>query len=254
MTKSLKDNVLVVIPARFASTRLPGKPLLSIGDKPMIQLVYEQAQKMETATKVVVATDDERIMDAVKRFGGEAVMTDATHESGTDRVAEVARNTHCGTACDIVVNIQGDEPFINPKAVDMAVRTLINDPAIKVSTLCVSIEREEAEDPNVTCVVRDLKGFALYFSKLPIPNDRDGGSADGPLYKHLGTYVFRRDFLLYYAGLGCTPLEKCEKLEQLRILEHGEKIFCVETEIDSLGIDSPKDLARADKMLKRGAL
>lgn len=243
-------KVLVVIPARFASTRLPGKPLLYIGNKPMIQLVYEQAKKMKTATKVVVATDDERIIEAVKQFGGEAVLTAVTHESGTDRVAEVANNTDC----DIVVNIQGDEPFINPLDVDKAVQVLVDDLSIKVSTLCVAIGPEEAKDPNVTCVVRDLKGHALYFSKLPIPNDRDGNATNRPLYKHLGTYVFRRDFLLYYAGLGCTPLEKCEKLEQLRILEHGEKISCIETTAGSLGVDSPADLALAGKIVKEGAL
>jgi len=244
MTAEVTHKVLVVIPARFASTRLAGKPLKLIGGKPMIQRVYEQAKKMKTASRVIVATDDERILNSVKLFGGEAMMTSAEHQSGTDRVAEVAKSVDA----DIVVNLQGDEPFINPDAVDAAVLALMTDSSVKMSTLCVRISGEEARDPNVTCVTRDLAGFALYFSKLPIPNDRDGNSPGRPLFKHLGTYVFRRDFLLWYAKLAPTPLEKCEKLEQLRVLEHGEKILVVETESDSLGVDSPEDLARAESM------
>ncbi len=247
----MSAKVIVVIPARFASTRLLGKPLADIAGKPMIQRVYEQAKKMKTAERVIVATDDEKIVSAVAGFGGDAMMTSPDHQSGTDRIAEVARNL---SEYDIVVNIQGDEPFINPGAVDNAIKALIDDTSLKVSTLCVPIKADEAADPNVTCVVRDLAGFALYFSKLPIPNDRDGDSKERPLYKHLGTYVFRREFLLYYAGLERTPLEKCEKLEQLRILEHGEKILCIETGHDSIGVDSPEDLERAEEAFKSGAM
>lgn len=242
----MSAKILVVIPARYDSTRLAGKPLILIGGKPMIQRVYEQAKKMKTADMVIVATDDNRVYDTVKKFGGEVKLTSPDHKSGTDRIAEVARGL---PEYDIVANIQGDEPFIDPQSVDMAVKTLIDDPALKVSTLCVSIGPKAAEDPNVTCVTRDLNGFALYFSKLPIPNDRDGGSADKLLFKHLGTYVFRREFLLQYAEMTRTPLEKLEQLEQLRILEHGEKILCIETKNDSIGIDSPEDLEMAEKIV-----
>ncbi len=211
----------------------------------MIQRVYEQAKKMSSASRVIVATDDNRIYDAVINFGGEVRLTSPDHQSGTDRIAEVAREL---PEYDIVANIQGDEPFIDPAAVDRAVNALAGDPTLNVSTLCVPTGKDQASDPNVTCVVRDLRGFALYFSKAAIPNDREGDSDDLVLYKHLGTYIYRRDFLLKYAGMERTPLEKCEKLEQLRILEHGEKILCIETMSDSIGVDSPEDLEAAEKM------
>lgn len=249
ITTSPIPSVLVVIPSRYGSTRLPAKALKSIGGKPMIVRVLERARGMKTATRIVVATDDDRIVKAVQDAGGEAWMTSPDHPSGTDRVAEVARKVDS----DIIVNLQGDEPFIDPGAVDKAVMALIEDPSLKVSTLCVPVLKNEAADLNVTCVVRDLKGYALYFSKLPIPHDRDGTHGGLPVWqKHLGTYVFRRDFLLYYAGLAPTPLEKMEKLEQLRILEHGERIYCVLTESDSLGVDSPADLEKAEALVKEG--
>ncbi|VAX22689.1 3-deoxy-manno-octulosonate cytidylyltransferase [hydrothermal vent metagenome] len=215
----------------------------------MIQRVYEQAKKMATASRVIVATDDSRIYAAVTKFRGEAWLTSIDHQSGTDRIAEVAREL---PDYDIVVNIQGDEPFIDPAAVDEAVRGVADDPSLNVSTLCVAMGKEQAGDTNVTCVVRDLRGYALYFSKAMIPNDRDGDCDDLPLYKHLGTYVYRRDFLLKYATMKRTPLEKCEKLEQLRILEHGEKILCIETPSDSIGVDSPEDLEAAEKIAGNG--
>lgn len=216
----------------------------------MIQRVYEQARKMKTADRVIVATDDERVVDAVRSFGGEAMMTSPEHQSGTDRAAEVALSVDS----DIIVNIQGDEPFIDPEAVDSAVRALLDNPEAYASTLCVKITPEEAEDPNVTLVTRDLAGYALYFSKLPIPNDRDGDCPDRPLLKHLGTYVYRRDLLLHFADWPQTPLERCEKLEQLRILERGVKILCVLTGSDSIGVDSPEDLSRAEMKLKSGVI
>jgi len=243
-----KPYVLVVIPARYHSARLEGKPLKLIGDKPMIEHVYNRAKEMETADRVIVATDDDRIAEAVKRFGGEAMLTSVNHRSGADRSAEVAKSIKA----DIVVNLQGDEPFINAGAVDSAVSALMQSPEIKVTTLCVPISPAEAEDPNVTCVVRDLAGYALYFSKLPIPNDRDGEADKRPLYKHLGIYVFRSDFLVKYAALEPTPLEKCEKLEQLRILENGERIMLVETDCDSIGVDSPEDLKKANEIFSNG--
>jgi 3-deoxy-manno-octulosonate cytidylyltransferase (CMP-KDO synthetase) len=242
-------SVLVVIPSRYGSTRLPAKALKLIGGKPMIVRVLERARGMKTATRIIVATDDERIVKAVESAGGEAWMTSPDHPSGTDRVAEVARKVDAR----IIVNLQGDEPFIDPTAVDRAVTALIEDPSLKVSTLCAPILKQEAGDLNVTCVVRDLKGYALYFSKLPIPHDRDGTHGALPAWqKHLGTYVFRRDFLLYYAGLAPTPLEKMEHLEQLRILEHGERIYCVLTQSDSLGVDCAADLEKAEALVKEG--
>ena len=244
------SKALVVIPARFASTRLPGKPLADIGGKPLIRRVYEQAKKLKTAGRVIVATDDERILETVEGFGGKAVMTDKKHPSGTDRVAEVAEDAEES----IVVNIQGDEPFFDTDAVDRAVKTLMDNPSLKVATLRVPIDEEEANDPNVTCVVCDKKGNALYFSKLPIPNDRDGNAKERPLYKHLGVYIFRREYLLVYSAMPPSPLELCEKLEQLRILESGEKIFCEITDTDSIGVDSPEDLARAKKIIEEASV
>lgn len=214
----------------------------------MIEHVYNRAREMKTADRVVVATDDDRIVKAVKEFGGEALLTSQNHRSGTDRSAEVAKLIKA----DIVVNLQGDEPFIDAGAVDSAVATLIESAELKVATLCVPISPAEAEDPNVTCVVRDLAGYALYFSKLPVPNDRDGGSPGRPLYKHLGIYVFRSDFLVEYAALEPTPLERCEKLEQLRILENGERIMVIETDCDSIGVDSPEDLNKANEIFSNG--
>ena len=248
MRTNMEPNVLAVIPARYGSSRLAGKPLKFIGGKPMIEHVYRRACEISSVDAVVVATDDKRIEDAVKAFGGSVQMTSPDHQSGTDRVAEVAEKSNA----DIVVNLQGDEPFIDPASVDNAISALIDNPDVNVSTLCVPVTEEEASDPGVTLVVRDLNGRALYFSKLPIPNNRDGSAMDRPLLKHLGIYIFRRDFLLQYAGLEPTPLEKCEKLEQLRILEHGHQILCVETKHDSIGIDSPDDLDTANKIFAEG--
>ena len=244
-----KADVLVVIPARYGSTRLEGKPLKLIGGKPMIELVYRRAIKMETATQVVVATDDQKVMDAVLAFGGQAEMTSPDHQSGTDRVAEVAQRRQA----DLVVNIQGDEPFLDPGSVDLAVRRLLEDDRVKMSTLCVPVTHEEACDPNVTLVVRDLDEMALYFSKAPIPNDRDGAPGGKSHLKHLGLYVYRREFLLEYAKMAPTPLEQREKLEQLRVLERGGKILVVMTDSDSIGVDSPADLERANKIARGGS-
>ncbi|MBI4665076.1 MAG: 3-deoxy-manno-octulosonate cytidylyltransferase [Nitrospinae bacterium] len=245
----MEDKTLVVIPARYGSTRLPAKALKLIGGKPMITRVYERAKLMKTPSRVIVATDDERILKTVTGSGGEAVMTSIHHASGTDRVAEVARKF---PEYGIVVNLQGDEPFVDTDSVDRAVNALKGNPGASVSTLCVSVERKEAEDLNVTCVVRDLHGMALYFSKLPIPHHRDGADENSRWLKHLGVYVFRRDFLLRFSAMSPTPLEKLEKLEQLRILEHGEKILLVDTDRDSLGIDSPADLERAEAFVRNG--
>jgi 3-deoxy-manno-octulosonate cytidylyltransferase (CMP-KDO synthetase) len=249
-----KSTIIAVIPARYGSTRFPGKALADIKGKPMIQWVYERTTRSTLVNRVIVATDDKRILSAVKSFGGEAMMTSAHHATGTDRIAEVAKSLDC----DIVVNVQGDEPLIRPEMIDEALLPLVQDASIPMGTLCRKIEdRQEAFDPNVVKVVFDKNNFALYFSRAPIPWDRDAWagksswnelSLESPLYKHIGLYVYRRDFLLDYAAMPRTALEDAEKLEQLRALENGHKIKTVITQYESFGVDIPDDLG---KILKR---
>ncbi len=248
--KKSNPSIVAIIPARYGSTRFPGKSLALIKGKPMIQWVYERTQRSSLLGRVIVATDDDRILRAVETFGGEAVMTSPSHATGTDRIAEVAR----AIDCDIVVNVQGDEPLISPDMIDEAVRPLAADPAIPLGTLAKHItDPVEACDPNVVKVVCNAGGFALYFSRAPIPWDRDGWSGraslkDLPLggvrYKHIGLYVYRREFLLSFAGMPQTPLEQIEKLEQLRALESGHPIRVVITEHESFGVDIPGDLGK----------
>jgi 3-deoxy-manno-octulosonate cytidylyltransferase (CMP-KDO synthetase) len=250
------DGIVAVIPARYRSTRFPGKPLALIQGKPMIQWVYEGTVRSRLVTRTVVATDDERIRSAVAAFGGEAVMTSDSHPTGTDRIAEVAARI----PCDLVVNVQGDEPLIHPSMIDQALQPLIADPSIPMGTVCTRIEhRHEAIDPNIVKVVLDAEGFALYFSRAPIPWDRDAWAgkdsfSDLPLthtlFKHIGLYVYRRDFLLAYPSMPQTPLESVEKLEQLRALESGRRIKVVVTEHDSFGVDIPDDLSKILHRLK----
>jgi 3-deoxy-manno-octulosonate cytidylyltransferase (CMP-KDO synthetase) len=254
MKKNHNNMIIAVIPSRYGSTRFPGKSLALIKDKPMIQWVYERTAQSRLVTRVVVATDDERIRKAVSAFGGEAVMTSADHPTGTDRIAEVVRTLNC----DIVVNVQGDEPLVHPDMIDEAVAPLVNDASIPMGTVCRKIEdRDEAFDPNVVKVVFDEKGFALYFSRAPIPWDRDRWAGKSsfndmpladPMYKHIGLYVYRRDFLLNYTKMPQTPLEASEKLEQLRALESGHRIKTIITRHESFGVDIPGDLG---KILKR---
>jgi len=250
------NTIIAIIPARYGSTRFPGKSLALIEDKPMVQWVYERTKRSRLVTRVIVATDDERIRNAVTAFGGEAVMTSSDHPTGTDRIAEVAR----AMTCDIVVNVQGDEPLIHPDMIDEAVAPLVNDASIPMGTVCKKIgERSEAVDPNVVKVVFDKDGFALYFSRAPIPWDRDRWAGKrsfndldpaGPMYKHIGLYVYRRDFLLSYAKMPQTPLEAAEKLEQLRALESGHRIKTVVTEHESFGVDIPGDLSKILQQLE----
>ena len=261
--KDSKTAIIAIIPARYGSTRFPGKSLALISGKPMIQWVYERTKKSRLVNRVIVATDDDRIAKAVAAFNGEAMMTSPTHPTGTDRIAEVAK----GLDCSYVVNVQGDEPLIQPDMIDEAVAPLLDDPSIPMGTLCKKIEdREEAFDPNVVKVVFDEKGFALYFSRAPIPWDRDlwAGKNQEPevrsqmpgteshMYKHIGLYVYRRDFLLSYSKMPPTPLEEIEKLEQLRALERGYKIKVVVTEHESFGVDIPGDLGKIQKHIDRG--
>jgi 3-deoxy-manno-octulosonate cytidylyltransferase (CMP-KDO synthetase) len=243
---------VAVIPARYQSSRLPGKPLLEIAGRPMIEHVYERAAKARLVDAVIVATDDERVLRAVERFGGIAWMTRADHRSGTDRVAEVAR----ALACDVVVNVQGDEPLLAPEAIDEVVSAMLADQSIPMGTLCRRItDASELADRNVVKVVLDLQGFALYFSRAPIPFPREGddeGQA-GPGMKHIGLYAYRRDFLLRLAQLPPSPLERRESLEQLRVLEHGFRIRCVETRHDSTGVDTPEGLETVRRLMAADA-
>ena len=242
-------TVLAVIPARYASTRLPAKPLVELAGKPMVQHVYERARKAKLVSRVVVATDDERIVAAVRAFGGEALMTRADHRSGTERMAEVASHI----PAEIYVNVQGDEPLIEPAAIDTAIEAM-NDDSVRVATLCVPIRRaEDIRNPNVVKVVADFEGNALYFSRAPIPWVRDLADAEaGTLrhFKHLGIYVFRRDALLEFPTLPPGELEHIEKLEQLRLLENGIPIRVVETEYDSVSVDTPEDVTRVEEILR----
>ncbi len=231
-------EILGVIPARYASSRFPGKPLVPIAGKPMLQHVWERAARARSIGRLVVATDDERILAAARAFGAEARLTRPDHASGTDRVAEVA----AAETAEWIVNIQGDEPLIDPAAIEQAVEGLRQAPEAGMGTLRKRIgEPGELADPNVVKVVCDGRGRALYFSRSRIPFPREGAAA---AYKHVGLYVYRREFLLQYPGLPVGPLERAEKLEQLRALENGFRIQVAETAYDSLGVDTPADLER----------
>jgi 3-deoxy-manno-octulosonate cytidylyltransferase (CMP-KDO synthetase) len=211
----------------------------------MIEHVYRRAAAAAWVSSVLVATDDERILEAVRAFGGVACMTSPDHQSGTDRLAEVAKEM----SCDVVVNVQGDEPLIEPRMIDEAVQPLLDNPMVMMSTLRRRIEDPaELQNPNVTKVVVDREGFALYFSRAPIPFVRNGSPA-APAWRHIGLYVYRRDCLLQLATLEPTELERSEALEQLRALEHGIRILAVETQHDSIGVDTPDDLERVRQLL-----
>jgi 3-deoxy-manno-octulosonate cytidylyltransferase (CMP-KDO synthetase) len=245
-------RVTAVIPARYASTRFPGKPLVDILGKPMIQWVYERTIESSRVDRVVVATDDERICQAVKAFGGEVQMTSSDHPTGTDRLAEVAQRLDT----DIVVNVQGDEPLIDPRMIDLAVAPLVRDASIPMGTLMTPIRSmEDFLNPNVVKVVVDAQGFALYFSRAPIPHPRDHGQSlsecfnEFKVYKHIGLYVYRKSFLLDYPKMPATPLENTEKLEQLRALESGYRIRVVETDLVCQGVDTPADLELVRSLL-----
>jgi 3-deoxy-manno-octulosonate cytidylyltransferase (CMP-KDO synthetase) len=239
----VQTRILGVIPARFASSRFPGKALTPIAGKPMLQHVYERASQARYLTKVIIATDDERIRDAARAFGAQVRMTRPDHPSGTDRVAEVAD----ADGASVIVNIQGDEPLIDPEAIDVAALALLADDDLPMATLKKRIEDpSEIANPNVVKVVSDLAGDAIYFSRCPIPYVRDGSAVHHQQvhYKHIGLYVYRREFLLAYSGLPVGPLERVERLEQLRALENGYRVGVVETEYESLGVDTPEDLER----------
>jgi len=239
-------QVVALIPARFASSRFPGKPLALIDGRPMIEHVYRRAAASSAVSKVIVATDDLRIATAVDQFGGEVRLTRPDHPSATDRLAEVA-----GTLdCDVVVNVQGDEPLIDPDSIGEAVAPFAADPELQITTLYHRISSpEELASPNVVKVVVDRGGYALYFSRSPIPHVRDPRGGWPPLYRHVGLYGYRRRALLVLASLEPTPLERAESLEQLRALEHGIRIKTVETSYASIGVDTPEDLEQVRRLL-----
>jgi 3-deoxy-manno-octulosonate cytidylyltransferase (CMP-KDO synthetase) len=233
-----ESSVLAIIPARFQSTRLPGKPLLDIAGRTMIEHVHQRAAAARTVTAVMVATDDERIRSAVQAFGGIAVMTSPAHLSATDRLAEVVSTLSCG----IVVNVQGDEPLLDPSVIDDTVAPLIADRTVAMSTPARRFrDAEEFASPHVVKVVTDHAGFALYFSRSPIPYARDGKPLDAAR-AHIGLYAYRRETLLHLASLPPTPLERLESLEQLRALANGIRIRVVETAHYSIGVDTSADL------------
>jgi 3-deoxy-manno-octulosonate cytidylyltransferase (CMP-KDO synthetase) len=241
-------KVIAVIPARYGATRLPGKPLVSLAGKPMIQHVWERAGRAERVTRVIVATDDERIVRAVEGFGGEARITRTDHRSGTERIAEVAAHVEG----DVYVNIQGDEPLLEPGAVDAAVEALLEEPAASVATVATPIKTAaDIMDPNVVKTVLDFDGNALYFSRAPIPWVRDEiHRVHARHLKHLGLYVFQRKALLEFPTLPQGDLELAEQLEQLRWMENGWKIRVAEVPYDSVSVDVPEDVARVEKLLQ----
>ena len=239
-------NVLCVIPARYASTRLPGKPLAMIAGKTMIERVYQQASLARIPQKVLVATDDTRVEEAVKAFGGEVIMTSPDHPSGTDRLAEVALSY---PKVDVIVNVQGDEPMIPPELIDDLAKAFADNPNLEMATVKTPMQKEDYENPNAVKVVTDLNGYALYFSRSLMPYPRKK-TEEFKVYKHVGVYAYKRDFLLKYAALPPTPLEKVESLEQLRALENGVKIKVLTSDFQGIGIDTADDLAAANKMFE----
>lgn len=241
-------KVVAFIPARYESSRFQGKPLAPIAGKPMIQHVYQRATLCKSVSQVIVATDDERISACVRDFAGHVVITGKGHHSGTDRVAEAARIMNLGDQ-DIVINIQGDQPLFHPESISHLVTPLLEDHAIPMTTLIYKIsEHHEVQDMRNVKTVMDKEGFALYFSRSPIPYFRDSGPVR-VYYKHLGFYAYRMDFLQVFASLPPGDLENKEKLEQLRALEHGYKIKVIETTHDSIEVDSPKDIREVEVLL-----
>ncbi|HBG45356.1 MAG TPA: 3-deoxy-manno-octulosonate cytidylyltransferase [Deltaproteobacteria bacterium] len=245
-------KIAAIIPARYASTRLEGKPLADLNGKPMVWRVYERARAASLIQGVIVATDDERILNSVIFHGGKAVMTSVSHRSGTDRVAEAALSVDA----EIIVNLQGDEPLIEPWLIDAAVKPLIDDPSIQVCTLKTRItEEDEYYDPNAVKVVTGRDGNALYFSRSPIPFARvPFGELAPPPFKHIGLYVYRRDFLFEFTKLKPAPLEVAESLEQLRALENGHRIKVVEVDYNPVSVDTPEDLEKVRRIIKERGL
>lgn len=239
-------KIACIIPSRYASTRLPGKPLRMIAGETLVHRVYERAALAKLPDIVIVATDNEKIESEVKSFGGRVMMTSPDHPTGTDRLAEVAASL---PDYDIVVNVQGDEPFINPDVIDSLAKMLAERDDLDMTTAVAPLKEDEYDDPSAVKVVVNQKGEALYFSRSLIPYPRNEFSV--PPLKHVGIYAYRRDFLLAYAGMKQTPLEKTESLEQLRALEMGYKIGVIRIDSEDIGIDTEEDLKKANRLFER---
>ncbi len=244
-------NVVCVIPARYASTRLPGKPLRKIGDKTMIRHVYERSCQAQFPKAVYVATDDERIAEEVHSFGGHAIMTDPQLASGTDRVHAALRDI----PADIIINVQGDEPFIDPRLLDELARLFLDEHVEIATPVCPIRKPDELKDPNLVRVTRDITGRALYFTRSVIPYVRDAREPEewlkaAPFFKHIGIYAYRRSTLEKITRLSPSPLEQAEKLEQLRFLENGLSIHTIVTEYHSISVDTEADLTYCNHYLK----
>ena len=238
-------KAICVIPARYASSRLPGKPLADICGKPMIQWVYEQAQQAKLLEEVLVATDNSLVYKAVQAFAGQVCMTRANHTSGTDRLAEVAEQY---PNVDLIVNVQGDEPLIPSEIIDQLVTAFLEDPTLQMATLKAVMPEQEYSDPASVKVVTDKLGNALYFSRSQLPYVRNK-SSDTKIYKHIGIYAYKRDFLLKFASLPLGYLEQIESLEQLRVLENGYKIKVIEVDYSAVGVDTLEDLEKVRKII-----
>jgi len=251
MPNSDAPSVLVVIPARYASTRFPGKPLAPIAGKPMIQHVVDRARLATLPSRIIVATEDPRIKSAVESFGAEAILTRPDHRTGTDRIAEVA--THI--PADIYINVQGDEPLTDPGTIDAVAAAMLEDDSIQLATPCAAVTVPgEIMDPNVVKVVQDFDGQALYFSRAPIPWVRDTGDrVAAKHWKHIGLYGYRRDTLLEFPTLPPGELERIEQLEQLRWLENGFHMRVVETTYSAVSVDVPADIQKVEKLLQSHA-
>jgi 3-deoxy-manno-octulosonate cytidylyltransferase (CMP-KDO synthetase) len=238
-------KIVAIIPARYASTRLPGKALADLDGRPMVEHVFRRASLSRVVSETIVATDDLRIATRVNEFGGKVRLTRA-HETGTDRIAEVAASIDC----DVVVNVQGDEPLVDPGTIAELVAPFATDPGLQMTTLYRRIsDPAELSNPNVAKVVIDRGGFALYFSRAPIPHMRDPRGGWPPMYRHIGLYAYRRNALLVLAALEPTPLERAEGLEQLRALEHGIRIKAIETQYESFEVNTPEDLEQVRRLL-----
>jgi 3-deoxy-manno-octulosonate cytidylyltransferase (CMP-KDO synthetase) len=243
-------KIIAVIPARYESTRFPGKLLAKLGTKPIIQHVYEQAQKTGLFAEIVVGTDDQRIFEAIDSFNGKVTLTSKKHTSGTDRIAEVCKKIECCQDADIVVNIQGDEPFITTEPLQKLIDAFKNA-NVEAASLMHRMKKD-FDNPNLVKVVCDKDNFSLYFSRSLIPFDRDKNQNTKPEYfRHIGVYAFHRELLFRFVELPKSRLEEIEKLEQLRLLENGIRIKMIETEYDGIGIDTPEDLEKAKKHLDR---
>ncbi|MBU1062274.1 MAG: 3-deoxy-manno-octulosonate cytidylyltransferase [Candidatus Omnitrophica bacterium] len=252
-------EVIGIIPARYGSTRFEGKLLADLCGKSVIQHTWENAKKAKTIEDIIIATDDKRIYNFAKGFGAKVIYTSKAHKSGSDRLTEVVSSIDT----KVVVNIQADEPLIHPTMIDDVVDPILRDDSIHMATLCHKIGNEkDFLDPNVVKVVMDRKGFALYFSRAPIPyllssfakasGDRRAAGERGIVthYKHIGIYAYTKDFLFTFKSLPQSRLEKSEKLEQLRVIENGYKIKVIETKFDTIGIDTPEDLMKATDLIK----